>query len=531
MSTFRESDTHMTTLESGRTNGPRLQRARRALHARAAPLRAGLLVASAVLAGAVALAPATATAAGAKLTSGDYSGSEGTVHYQLYVPSSYSPTTSVPLVVALHGCTQTADGFRQLTRWDTLAEAKGFIVVFPEQDTGSNSLRCWNFFADSSMHRGSGDAARIAAVTSLVENTYDVDPHRVFVNGLSAGGGMASVMAATYPDYFAAIGIGSGCEYAATATCAGYQSADPTQASQAAYREMGVRAHPMPFIDFQGDQDTTVPPVNADQRVQQWLLTNDLADDGVANHSVTTKATSTTSGGSGSRTYAVSTYSDSAKHELGTRWVVHGMGHAWSGGNASQPYSDPAGPDETGAMYDFFMRHPDTSLTRPAAPAVSQPPTPSPDPSTDPSPEPGIDPSPTPAPEPGSSSSSSPAQPSAGESAPANDHSQVPTVSNVKLSHGRVVLTLSGPGSVTLRLQRALAGRCETSAGKHRACTRYSTRATVARTTAKGGRITIAVPKHAHGRRLPRGRYRALVTAADHAGHTGNSRTLAVVMH
>ena len=254
------------------------------------PLRTVLVGVLAALAAVVAFAPGTASAAGAQLSSGDYSGAEGAVHYQLYVPSSYSSAKSVPLVVALHGCTQTADGFRQLTRWDTLAEAKGFIVVFPEQDTGSNSLRCWNFFEDSSMHRGGGDAARIAAVTSLVENNYNVDPARVFVNGLSAGGGMASVMAATYPDYFAAIGIGSGCEYAATATCAGYQSADPTQAGQAAYKEMGARAHPMPFIDFQGDQDTTVPPVNGTQRVQQWLLTNDLADDGTANHSVATKA-------------------------------------------------------------------------------------------------------------------------------------------------------------------------------------------------------------------------------------------------
>ena len=402
----------------------------------------------AVLAAVAALAPASAMAAAGKLTSGDYSGAEGAIHYQLYVPSSYSSTTSMPLVVALHGCTQTADGFRQLTRWDTLAEAKGFIVVFPEQDTGSNSLRCWNFFADSSMHRGGGDAARIAAVTSLIENSYNVDPHRVYVNGLSAGGGMASVMAATYPDYFAAIGIGSGCEYAATATCAGYQSADPTQAAQAAYREMGVRAHPMPFIDFQGDKDTTVPPINADQRVQQWLLTNDLADDGVANRSVATTPASTSSGGSGSRPYTVSTYSDNAKNELGTRWVVRGMGHAWSGGNGSQPYSDPAGPDETGAMYEFFMRHPNPSLTRPAPPAPpagSQP---------TPSPVPGSDPSPAPAPPPGSH----PGQPPASAPASTVGHVRVPTVSKLRLSHGRIVFTLSGPGSATLRLQRRVAG-------------------------------------------------------------------------
>jgi hypothetical protein len=103
-------------------------------------------------------------------------------------------------------------------------------------------------------------------------------------------------------------------------------------------------------------------------------------------------------------------------------------------------------------------------------------------------------------------------------------------VSKLKLSHGRIAFTLSGAGSATLRLQRPVAGRCETAAHKHRACTRYSTKVTVARTVSKASHITIAVPKRAHGRRLAHGRYRALVTSADAAGRTGNSRTLAVVM-
>jgi cell division septation protein DedD len=385
---------------------------------------------------------------------------------------------------------------------------------------------------------------------------------------------MASVMAATYPDYFAAIGIGSGCEYAATATCAGYQSADPTQAAQAAYREMGVRAHPMPFIDFQGDKDTTVPPINADQRVKQWLLTNDLADDGAANNSVSTTASSTSSGGSGTRTYTVSTFSDKAKNELATRWIIHGMNHAWSGGNASQPYSDAAGPDETGAMYDFFMRHPNQSLTRPAPPAGSQPtPTPTPSPTASPTPTPTATPtpvptstptpfptptptafptptptafptptptafptpSPSPSPTPGGDPSATPAPlpaPNPGQpptAAPVTTVGHVPTVSKLTFSHGRIAFTLSGPGSATLRVQRRVAGRCVTGGHKH-SCTRYSTKVRIARTVTTAGRITISVPKRVHGHRLPRGHYRAMVTPADPTGRTGSSRTLAVVM-
>jgi hypothetical protein len=114
--------------------------------------------------------------------------------------------------------------------------------------------------------------------------------------------------------------------------------------------------------------------------------------------------------------------------------------------------------------------------------------------------------------------------------APVTTAAHVPTVSRLTLSRGRIAFTLSGPGSATLRLQRRVAGRCTTAAGKRHDCTRYSTKATIARKVSKAGRITIAVPKRAHGHRLPRGHYRALVTPADPTGRTGSSRTLAVVM-
>jgi poly(hydroxyalkanoate) depolymerase family esterase len=322
-------------------------------------LGARLGIAAALLAIAAAILPGGATAATGSLTSGDYTGPEGTQHYELYVPSSYQPGTAVPLVVALHGCTQTGDQFRLLSRWDAQAEAKGFVVVFPQQDQSANFLKCWNWFQDAHMHRAAGEPARLAALTRSIEQSYSVDPHRVYAAGLSAGGAMASVMAATYPDLFAAIGVGSGCEYAATAACAGYKSADPVQAARQAYTEMGSRARPMPFIAFQGSADTTVPPVNADQLVQQWLGTADLADDAAQNRSVRTFAAKTTRGRSaGGRSYTVRTYVDKQRAVLAQYWTVTGMPHAWSGGSPAQQYSDAAGPDETAAMYAFFQSHP-----------------------------------------------------------------------------------------------------------------------------------------------------------------------------
>ncbi|HEY6762050.1 MAG TPA: PHB depolymerase family esterase [Baekduia sp.] len=295
---------------------------------------------------------------GATVT-GSYTNSSGTRSYTAYVPSTYKAGTAMPLVVVLHGCTESSDVIAQLTRFDQLAETKGFIAVFPQQPSSANYESCWNFFQDADMHRGSGEPSLIAGITQQVQQNYTVNAKQTYVAGLSAGGAMASVMGATYPDIYAAIGVGSGCEYDATAACAGYQSTDPTTAGKAAYTEMGSRARVLPVIAFQGDADTTVPPINGTQLVQQWLTTDDLADDGAANGSIGTTAAKTTQGQvPNGRSYTVSDYDDSHGGEVLQYWLVHGMNHAWSGGSSSESYADPQGPDATSAMYQFFMAHP-----------------------------------------------------------------------------------------------------------------------------------------------------------------------------
>jgi poly(hydroxyalkanoate) depolymerase family esterase len=288
-----------------------------------------------------------------------YSSDAGTRSYELYVPSTYKPGTRVPLIVVMHGCTQTAAKIRALTRFDQLAESKNMIVLYPEQSSQANFLSCWNWFTPANMKRGAGEPAVIAGMTQLVQDQYSIDPHRIYAAGLSAGGAMASVMSATYPDIFAASGIGSGCEYAATPTCAGWRSADPEQAGRQAYDAMGGKARQVPVIIFTGDKDTTVPPINAQQAATQWQTTNDWADDGKRNRSVSSWPTRVNFGRvSGGRSYRVTHYSDAGRRELIQSWVVSGMGHAWSGGCSCAQYADPAGPDETLAMYNFFMSHP-----------------------------------------------------------------------------------------------------------------------------------------------------------------------------
>jgi poly(hydroxyalkanoate) depolymerase family esterase len=287
-----------------------------------------------------------------------YTNAAGTRKYQVYVPSTYKAGAAVPLVVALHGCTEQIDVFRRLTALDKLAESTGFVVVFPGQTPSANSQSCWNWFSPAHMKRGSGEPSIIAGITQAVQQRYSIDPKRTYVLGFSAGGAMATVMGATYPDLYAAVGSGSGCEYNGL-PCVGSPGPDPVAAGRAAYQAMGARARPVPVVVFQGDADTTVVPANGDRVVREWQVTDDLADDGSSNGSIPVAPTSTDNKQApGGRTYTVTTYGNGHGGELIQYWVVHGMNHAWSGGCSCAPYADPTGPNESRAIVDFLLRHP-----------------------------------------------------------------------------------------------------------------------------------------------------------------------------
>jgi poly(hydroxyalkanoate) depolymerase family esterase len=276
----------------------------------------------------------------------------------VYVPSTYKTGTPTPLVVALHGCTEQIDVFRQLTALDKLAESKGFIVVFPGQTPSANQQNCWNWFSSPNMQRGGGEASIIAGITQTVQQHYSIDTKRTYVLGFSAGGAMATVMGATYPDLYAAVGSGSGCEYNGL-PCVGSPGPDPVTSGTAAYKAMGSQARPVPVIVFQGDADTTVVPANGDRIVREWQVTDDLADDGSNNGSMPVAATSTTNKQvAGGRSYTVTTYGNGHGGDLIQYWVIHGMNHAWSGGCTCEQYADAAGPSESQAMLDFFLQHP-----------------------------------------------------------------------------------------------------------------------------------------------------------------------------
>ena len=283
--------------------------------------------------------------------------------FKLYVPDGVARREKRPLVVALHGCTQTADDFAGLTRMARLVDAQRVFVLLPSQDPAANPMRCWNWFLPENQKRGAGEPAAIKAMIDDVQSRYAVDRSRVYVFGISAGGYMTSILLSCYSDVFAAGMIASGGMYeAASDVATGLSTAlkgsenDPAAAGREANRCSGA-VHPrrVPVLVFHGSDDPFVAARNGRQTVDQFLVTNDLGDDGTENHSIV--ELSRHSGAvEGGHTYAWTDYG-SGKTVVIRHYVVDGMGHSWSGGDAAVSWADAKGPDETAILWEFFRRY------------------------------------------------------------------------------------------------------------------------------------------------------------------------------
>lgn len=308
---------------------------------------------------AVALAALAAPLSASSFTSKTSSGGRA---YWLFVPTSYSAGNAAPLVLMLHGCTQNGQGFATSTAMNTVAEEKGFLVAYPTQPSSANASSCWNWFLPAHQARGGGEPASLAGVVSHVQSQYTIDAAKVYLAGFSAGGGMASILGATYPDVFSAIGVHSGLEFkAATTQTAAFTAMssggpDPNTQGNAAYTAMGSFARKVRVMVFHGTSDFTVATVNGNQTLSQWAQTNDRASDGADNNNIDDVAGYTQGGQvSGGRTYTRTVYEDAAGNAVMEKYLVDSMGHSWSGGATGGTYTDPNGPSASRLMADFFL--------------------------------------------------------------------------------------------------------------------------------------------------------------------------------
>jgi poly(hydroxyalkanoate) depolymerase family esterase len=205
----------------------------------------------------------------------------GNLRARCYVPEGLAP--GAPLVVVLHGCTQDAAVYDHGSGWSTLADRHGFALLFPEQQRANNPMLCFNWFSGNDTQRGMGEAASIRSMIEAMKAAHGIDPSRIFVTGLSAGGAMASAMLATYPEVFAAgailAGVAYGCaaDVAGAFDCMGGRARSDAKELARHVRRASPHKGPWPRVQvWQGSADTTVVPSNADAIVLQWAALHGL---------------------------------------------------------------------------------------------------------------------------------------------------------------------------------------------------------------------------------------------------------------
>ncbi|HJW11878.1 MAG TPA: PHB depolymerase family esterase [Albitalea sp.] len=299
-----------------------------------------------------------AIAAAGEFIAGSYTNEAGTRDYKLFIPGTRH-TRPVPLVVMLHGCKQNPDDFAAGTHMNLLAQQWPCYVLYPAQAESANKWRCWNWFRHHDQQRDRGEPSMIAGMVRNVIATHPIDRQRVFVAGLSAGAAMASIMTNVYPELFAAAGIHSGLPHAAAHDLISALTAMRRGPALRFTVPSAAQERALPTIVFHGDQDTTVHPSNGDNVIEQarssWIEAFEGAD-GIATASgdVIVEQGQVPGGHAFTRTI----HRDAEGRCDAEHWLVHGSGHAWSGGSASGSYTDPQGPDASREMLRFFAEHP-----------------------------------------------------------------------------------------------------------------------------------------------------------------------------
>jgi poly(hydroxyalkanoate) depolymerase family esterase len=267
--------------------------------------------------------------------------------YKLYVPTG-ARREAAPLLVMLHGCTQQPDDFAIGTRMNELAQEYGFLVAYPAQARRANGSNCWNWFEADQQLRSGEEASLIAGIAQDIVRSHHIDGRRVFVAGLSAGGAMALVLGATYPDVFAGVGVHSGVALGTAHDMGSAFAAMRGQARPKNASDLTARP-PVRTIVVHGDADPTVHVSNAEQIVTHARQAFD------AQPGAPLRALAGSRRAMQGREVTTTHWIDASGVAQIAHWVIHGAAHAWSGGNPEGSYTDARGPDASQAIVQFLL--------------------------------------------------------------------------------------------------------------------------------------------------------------------------------
>lgn len=297
--------------------------------------------------------------------------------YLLYVPRGYRAARRAPLLVWIHGCRQTPEQFAAGTRIARLADEHGALVLLPRQSPIANFERCWNWF-DPNTALGEGEAAIVASQVEQVAAGYSVDRDRIYVAGLSSGGGLAAVLALRAPQLFAAVAIHSGvaCGTAQSASSArhalrlGPRRNPVPLARDARAAAAHLKVLPVPALVIQGSADALVAPVHANFLVRQFLVFNGLPESALApGHALPEPSRSRSVRNAQGHPHSIHDYAvggDTVVRQI----EIQGLAHAWCGGDAAHGYFDARAPDATRLVWEFlseFAKAPRAPATKAAA--------------------------------------------------------------------------------------------------------------------------------------------------------------------
>lgn len=283
------------------------------------------------------------------MINGSFVNEAGSRDYRLFVPEGPA-SAPMPLIVMLHGCTQTPDDIATGTRWNSAASIHRFCVLYPAQAISANSRRCWNWYDTAHQGTFAGEPSILAGMTRRICADHWIDPRRVHVAGMSSGGAMAAVLATTHPELFESVGVHSG-------LAAGSANDLPSalQAMRSAPRgartDVARGRRPPRMIVFHGANDAIVSRANADSLVDDWLERHGA--DPIETR--LQRTTEVSPGSHGKRAHQQTAWRDAAGRSRLERWIVEGSGHAWCGGDAAGSHTDPTGPDATAEMLRFFL--------------------------------------------------------------------------------------------------------------------------------------------------------------------------------